>query len=115
MPRTGPCTRQEVSRVGRPLRRRAFDAIERPVGHRLEQAVQTDQFADVAVALLRLRAAVERRAEHASRRLLHRVNLPAASLGEQRRNADDGDDGAGRPRRASGGAWPGTCCGHATG
>jgi hypothetical protein len=62
-----------------PLWRRAFDAVERPVGARLEQAVQTDRFADAAGLLLKLRLRVERQLEAASRHALHRANLPAAS------------------------------------
>jgi len=65
--------------AGRALWRRAYDAVERPVGSRLETAVQTDAFADIAGLLLRARAGVERRIERNTRRALHRVNLPAAS------------------------------------
>jgi hypothetical protein len=65
--------------AGKPLWRRTFDAVERPAGQRLERAVQTEQFADAVGAVLRLRAGLGHRVERASRRALHRVNLPAAS------------------------------------
>ena len=63
----------------KPLWRSAFDAVERPVGNRLEQLVQTGTFADVAGLVIRTRAELGRRVERASRHALHRVNLPAAS------------------------------------
>ena len=65
--------------AGKALWRQVYDAVERPVGSRLEDAVQTETFADVAGLLLRARAEVERRVERATRHALHRVNLPAAS------------------------------------
>jgi hypothetical protein len=65
--------------MGKPLWRRAYDAVERPLGSRLEVAVQTEQFADVAALLVRSRAEVGRVVERTTRRALHRVNLPAAS------------------------------------
>ncbi len=63
----------------KPLWRKAYDAVERPVGSRLEQVVQTEQFADGTGLALRLRAEVNRRIERTTRSLLHRVNLPAAT------------------------------------
>jgi hypothetical protein len=65
--------------AGRPLWRRAFDGVERPVAGRLEQAVQTERFADLAGLALRTRAELDRLVERTSRRALHRVNMPAAS------------------------------------
>ena len=65
--------------AGKPLWRRAFDAVERPTAGRLERAVQTEVFADALARFVGLRSAVGRRAERASRRALHRLNLPAAS------------------------------------
>lgn len=65
--------------MDKPLWRKAYDAVERPVGSRLEQVVQTEQFADAAGLALRLRAEVNRRIERTTRSLLHRVNLPAAT------------------------------------
>lgn len=107
--------------ASRPAWRRVFDAVERPVGARLESAVQTERFADAAGTLVRLRAGVERRLEQVSRRALHRANLPAASdiarvreqlaglervvrrldeqLAAKERGARDGDDGPSRSAR----------------
>ena len=65
--------------AGKPLWRRAYDAVERPVGSRLEEAVQTDVFADVAGMVMWTQAEVGRRVERTTRRVLHRVNLPTAS------------------------------------
>ena len=63
----------------RPLWGKAYDAVERAAGSRLEQVVQTEQFADAGGIALRLRAEVNRRIERTTRSLLHRVNLPAAT------------------------------------
>jgi hypothetical protein len=65
--------------MGKPLWRRTYDAVERPIAGRLEGAVQTEQFADVAALLVRTRAELGRRVERTTRRALHRVNLPAAT------------------------------------
>jgi hypothetical protein len=65
--------------AGKPLWRRVFDGVERPIGTRLEQAVQTERFADVVGLALRARAEAERQVERASRQALHLANLPAAS------------------------------------
>lgn len=65
--------------AGKPLWRRAYDSVERPVGSRLENAVQTDLFADVAGLVVRGRAGLSRRVERTTRHALHRANLPAAS------------------------------------
>jgi hypothetical protein len=65
--------------AGKPLWRRAYDTVERPVAVRLEDAVQTDLFADVAGLLVRTRADVSRRFERTTRHAWHRINLPAAS------------------------------------
>ena len=46
-----------------PLWRRAFDAVEQRVGPQLEQAVQTEQFADVTAALARLQGQLQRRTD----------------------------------------------------
>ena len=62
-----------------PLWRRAFDAVEQRVGPQLEQAVQTEQFADVTAALARLQGQLQRRTERAMRRGWHFWNLPAGS------------------------------------
>jgi hypothetical protein len=65
--------------VDKPLWRRAYDTVERPLATRLEAGVQTEQFADVAALLVWSRAEVRRRTERITRHALHRVNLPAAS------------------------------------
>lgn len=65
--------------AGKPLWRRAYDVVERPVGSRLEDAVQTERFAEVAGLLVHLRAGLSRQVERTTRHALHRVNLPAAS------------------------------------
>ena len=89
------------------LWRRAYDAVERPVGSRLEVAVQTDTFADAAGLMLRARAGIARQVERTTRHALHRVNLPAASdvarlreqIGELNR---DGPSARGRPAGRTG-------------
>ena len=65
--------------VGKPWWRRAYDVVERPIGVRLEAAVQTEMFADAAGLLVRTQAQVGRLVERTTRHALHRVNLPAAS------------------------------------
>jgi hypothetical protein len=65
--------------VDKPLWRRAYDTVERPLATRLEAGVQTEQFADVAALLVWSRAELRRRTERITRHALHRVNLPAAS------------------------------------
>lgn len=62
-----------------PLWRRAFDAVEQRVGPPLEQAVQTEQFADVTATLARLQVQLQRRTERVMRRGWHFWNLPAGS------------------------------------
>jgi DNA repair exonuclease SbcCD ATPase subunit len=62
-----------------PLWRKAFDAVEHRVGPPLEQAVQTEQFADVTAALARLQGQLQRRTERFMRRGWHFWNLPAGS------------------------------------
>jgi hypothetical protein len=65
--------------MDKPLWRKAYDTVERPLATRLEAGVQTEQFADVAALLVWSRAEVRRRTERITRHALHRVNLPAAS------------------------------------
>lgn len=71
----------------RPLWRKAIDAVERPVGSRLENLVQDERFSDVLAVKTHLQRALSRRLERAQRRLLHIGNLPArtdvARLSEQ--------------------------------
>lgn len=59
--------------------RRAFDTAERTVGPRLEELVQTEQFAEAVGVASRLREELDRRAQRASRRAWHLWNLPAAT------------------------------------
>jgi hypothetical protein len=64
---------------GTPLWRRVFDAAEGFVRERVDPLVRTEQFADVLTLVTQLQVEARRRAERASRRVLHTVNLPAAS------------------------------------
>src|SRR3954452_22473417 len=59
--------------------RRAFDAVEGRVAKPVEDAVQTDAFADVVALSFRLRRRLQREVERQTRRALHLVNLPAAT------------------------------------
>ena len=63
----------------RPTWRKAFDYVERGVGSRLEQAVQTRQFADVASLVVRAEAGARHWAERQTRKVWHAANLPAGS------------------------------------
>ncbi len=62
-----------------PLWRRAFDAVEGPVGDALSAGVRSPVFADALAVTLRLNRRVRGEVERQSRRALHLVNLPAAS------------------------------------
>jgi exopolyphosphatase/pppGpp-phosphohydrolase len=62
-----------------PSWRQGFDALEKQVAPRLESMVQSEQFA-VAVGLAaRAQRAVEGELARTTRRVLHRLNLPAGS------------------------------------
>ena len=63
----------------RPLWRRAFDEVDSRVSPKLEEMVQTEQFADVAATAAHLQVQLQRRAEQALRRGWHFWNLPAGS------------------------------------
>ena len=63
----------------KPLFWRAFDAAERAVGPRLEEAVRSGPFLDALGVAARVQARARRDVERRSRRLWHLVNLPAAS------------------------------------
>lgn len=65
--------------AGKPLWRKAFDAVERPVGSRLETVVQTEEFASVLAFSTQAQAEARRRLERLTRRALHAVNIPAGS------------------------------------
>lgn len=62
-----------------PSWRQGYDALERQVGPRLEQLMRSESFA-VAVGLLaRVQRSVEAESGRMTRRVLHRLNLPAGS------------------------------------
>src|SRR5690242_7648540 len=62
-----------------PSWRQGFDAVERQLAPRLEALVQSEQFA-VAVGLAaRAQRAVEGEMARSTRRVLHRLNLPAGT------------------------------------
>jgi hypothetical protein len=64
---------------GPPTWRQGFDAVERQVTPRVESVVQSEQFA-VAVGLLaRVQRMVEGEMARSTRRVLHRLNLPAGT------------------------------------
>jgi polyhydroxyalkanoate synthesis regulator phasin len=62
-----------------PLWRRAFDAVERPLGDALAQGARSGAFADVVAVGVRLERRLQREIERRTRRALHLVNLPAAT------------------------------------
>jgi len=62
-----------------PTWRQGFDALEKQVSPRLESLIQSEQFA-VAIGLAaRVQRAVEGEMSRTTRRVLHRLNLPAGS------------------------------------
>jgi hypothetical protein len=62
-----------------PAWRQGFDSLERHVAPRIEAVVQSEQFA-VAVGLAaRVQRAVEGEMARTTRRVLHRLNLPAGT------------------------------------
>ncbi|GAC1328457.1 MAG: hypothetical protein NVSMB13_15590 [Mycobacteriales bacterium] len=63
----------------KPTWRRVFDTVERAVGSRLEEFVQTDTFAGALSTSAQVQAELRKRTEQATRRALHMVNLPAGS------------------------------------
>jgi hypothetical protein len=64
---------------GRPLLWRVFDAAEKAVAPRLEEATRSSTFAEMLGLAARTQAGVRRGVEARSRRLWHLVNLPAGS------------------------------------
>jgi polyhydroxyalkanoate synthesis regulator phasin len=62
-----------------PLWRRAFDAVEKPLGDVLAQGARSGPFADSLKVALRVRRRAQREVERRTRRALHLVNLPAAT------------------------------------
>lgn len=62
-----------------PAWRQAYDRLEREVAPRLEELLRSEQFA-VAVGLVsRVQRSMEAEAGKSTRRVLHRLNLPAGS------------------------------------
>jgi len=64
---------------GKPLWFKAFDAAERALAPRVEEAVRSDQFLDALGLAARAQARVRREVEARSRAVWHLVNLPAGS------------------------------------
>jgi hypothetical protein len=63
----------------RPAWRQSFDAVERELSPRLEAMVRSEQFA-VAVGLAaRVQRGMEHELARTTRRVLHRLNLPAGT------------------------------------
>ena len=62
-----------------PLWRRAFDAVEKPLGDVLAQGARSGAFADSLAVGVRLQRRVQREIERRSRRTLHLFNLPSAT------------------------------------
>jgi len=63
----------------KPLWLRAFDAAERALAPRLEEAVQSPAFADALTFALRAQGAARRAVEERTRALWHLANLPTAT------------------------------------
>ena len=62
-----------------PLWRRAFDAVEKPLGDTLASGARSGAFADVLAVALRVNRRLQREVERRTRRALHLANLPAAT------------------------------------
>jgi hypothetical protein len=62
-----------------PAWRQGFDAVERHVAPRIEAAVQSEQFAIAVGLAARVQRAVEGEMARTTRRVLHRLNLPAGT------------------------------------
>jgi len=80
-----------------PSWRQGYDALERQVGPRLEGLVQSESFA-VAVGLMaRVQRSIDTESGRMTRRVLHRLNLPAGTdvtrilneIGQLRREVHD--------------------------
>ena len=73
------CRGYGPSMADQPSWRQGFDALEQQLSPRLEALVQSEQFA-VAVGLAaRVQRAVEGEMSRSTRRVLHRLNLPAGT------------------------------------
>jgi hypothetical protein len=68
-----------VAESGKPLFWKAFDAAERAVGPRLEDAARSGPFLDALGLAARAQARARRDLERSSRRVWHLINLPAGS------------------------------------
>jgi hypothetical protein len=62
-----------------PSWRQGFDAVERQIAPRLEAVVQSEQFAIAVGLAARVQRAVEGEMARTTRRVLHRLNLPAGT------------------------------------
>jgi hypothetical protein len=63
----------------RPAWRQSFDAVERELSPRLEAVVRSEEFAVAVGIAARLQRGVEHELARATRRVLHRLNLPAGT------------------------------------
>jgi hypothetical protein len=63
----------------RPTWRRAFDAVEKPLGSVLEDVAHSERFAEALGLTTRVQAGVRRELERRTRRMWHMWNLPAGS------------------------------------
>lgn len=87
--------RQDVA--DHPSWRQGYDALERQVGPRLEQVVRSEQFAIAVGLLAKVQRSVEAESGRITRRVLHRLNLPAGTdvtrilheIGQLRREVSD--------------------------
>jgi hypothetical protein len=62
-----------------PTWRQGFDALERQLSPRLESLVQSEQFAVAMGLAARVQRSVEGELARTTRRVLHRLNLPAGT------------------------------------
>jgi polyhydroxyalkanoate synthesis regulator phasin len=65
--------------MGKPLWRRAFDAVDRRVAAPVEAGAHSDLFGDIVALQWKLARRAQREVERRSRRFLHAVNLPTAT------------------------------------
>jgi len=65
--------------MAKPLWRRTFDRVERPLGGALEEVAGSGAFAQALNVTLRARAAARAQLERRTRRVWHLANLPAGS------------------------------------
>jgi hypothetical protein len=65
--------------ASKPLWRQTFDAVERRVAKPAEKTTRTDVFNDAVSVALKSKRTVQRAIERRTRRVLHMVNMPAAT------------------------------------